>query len=76
MDRTVPIGAALLLDFIYRTEVGKGAPGCYNVIFGNRQSRLAKPLTSMTLAEVQARKRLGPRRHGPSGSGHHMDRAE
>ena len=48
MDKTVPPGAALLLDFIYRTEVGKGAPACYNVIFGNRQSRLAKQLTAMT----------------------------
>lgn len=53
MNKVIPPGAALLLDFIYRTEVGKGAPACYNVIFGNRQSRLAKPLTAMTLAEVQ-----------------------
>lgn len=53
MDKTVPAGAALLLDFIYRTETSKSAPGCYDVIYGNRQSALTKPVTQMTLAEVQ-----------------------
>jgi hypothetical protein len=54
MDKTVPVGAALLLAFIYRTETDREPPDCYEVIFGNRQSALAKPLTQMTLAEVQA----------------------
>lgn len=54
MDKTVPAGAAILLDFIYRTETDKGPPDCYNVIFANRQSALKKPVTQMTLAEVQA----------------------
>lgn len=54
MDKTVPAGAALLLDFIYRTETDKGPPDCYDVIFANRQSALKKPVTQMTLAEVQA----------------------
>jgi hypothetical protein len=54
MDKTVPTGAAILLDFIYRTETGKGPPDCYDVIFANRQSALTKPVTKMTLAEVQA----------------------
>lgn len=53
MDKTIPAGAALLLDFIYRTETDKGPPDCYNVIFANRQSALKKPVTQMTLAEVQ-----------------------
>lgn len=53
MDKTVPAGAAILLDFIYRTETDKGPPDCYNVIFANRQSALKKPVTQMTLAEVQ-----------------------
>lgn len=48
MDKTVPAGAALLLDFIGDIE----APGGYGVIFANRQDRLAKPLTSMTIDEV------------------------
>lgn len=50
MDKTVPAGAALLLDFIGNIE----APGGYGVIFANRQDRLDKPLTSMTLDEVLA----------------------
>lgn len=50
MDRTVPAGAALLLDFIYRTDAGKAPPLCYEIIFGNRQNRLSKPITKMTLA--------------------------
>lgn len=54
MDRTVPAGAALLLGFIYETETSAAPPACYRVIFGNRQSALAKPLTSMTIDEVLA----------------------
>lgn len=50
MDKTVPAGAALLLDFIGDIE----APGGYGVIFANRQDRLDKPLTSMTIDEVLA----------------------
>lgn len=51
MDASVPTGAALLLNFIYSTETTK-PPACYNVIFGNRQTGLSKPLTKMTLGEV------------------------
>jgi hypothetical protein len=50
MDKTVPPGAALLLDFIGSIE----APGGYGVIFANRQDRLEKPLTGMTVDEVLA----------------------
>lgn len=50
MDRTVPAGAALLLDFIGNTE----APNGYDTIFGNRQTKLYSPITAMTLAELQA----------------------
>lgn len=53
MDKSVPKGTALLLAFIYETETGKEAPECYEVIFGNRQSKLAKPITHMTLSDVQ-----------------------
>lgn len=51
MDASVPTGAALLLNFIYSTETTK-PPACYDVIFGNRQTGFAKPLTKMTLGEV------------------------
>lgn len=50
MDTTVPTGAATLLDFIYRTDAWQ-RPAC-ETIFGNRQSRLPKPITKMTLGEV------------------------
>lgn len=52
MDRTVPAGAALLLDFIYRTDAGKAPPEAYQVIFGNRQNRLKTPITKMTLGDL------------------------
>ncbi len=59
MDKTVPVGAAILLDFIYRTDAGKAPPEAYQVIFGNRQNSLAKPITYMTLGELVALKRTG-----------------
>jgi len=52
MDRSIPPAAAILLEFIYRTETSRRPPECYDVIFGNRQSALPKPLTSMTLGDV------------------------
>lgn len=52
MDRSVPTGAALLLDFVYRTDAGAPPPKCYDTIFDNRQNHLPKPLTSMTIGEV------------------------
>lgn len=39
MDTSVTAGAAILLDFIYRTETDKGPPACYDVIYGNRSSK-------------------------------------
>lgn len=52
MDRTIPKGAAILLDFVYRTDAGSPPPDCYETIFGNRQNRLSKPITKMTLGEL------------------------
>src|SRR6185312_12539623 len=52
MDKSIPVGATLLLDFIYRTDAGSPPPKCYETIFGNRQNHLPKPLTSMTVGEV------------------------
>lgn len=48
MDKNVPAGAAILLDFIGDIEAPKG----YGTIYGNNQGRLPKPLTSMTVDEV------------------------
>ena len=61
MDRTVPTGAALTLDFIAGFEAPKG----YDTVYGNRMDLMPKPLTSMTLAEVIAD---GPRRTKVLGS--------
>lgn len=46
----VPRSAAWLLDFIGLIEAPRG----YGTIFRNRQNRLDKPLTAMTLAEILA----------------------
>ncbi|WP_313665755.1 peptidoglycan-binding protein [Shinella sp.] len=69
MDRTVPKGAALLLVFIYETETKTEPPACYNVIYGHNQDKLPKPLTSMTLAEVQKAQSTWTRRFKSSAAG-------
>lgn len=68
MDRTVPAGAALLLDFIGDTE----APNGYGTIFGNNQDRLPKPITSMTLAEVQRSQGTWSKKFGSSATGRYQ----
>jgi hypothetical protein len=52
MDNTVPAGAAMLLDFIYRTDAGKAPPECYETIFGHRQKHLPTPITKMTIGDL------------------------
>ncbi|MBB4185813.1 muramidase (phage lysozyme) [Sinorhizobium terangae] len=52
MDRTVPPGAAILLDFIRETEVGQADRASYDVIYGHNQDKLPQPLTTMTYGEV------------------------
>ncbi|WP_427023056.1 hypothetical protein ACP4J4_10465 [Aureimonas ureilytica] len=69
MDRTVPSGAARLLDFIRDTEVGtEDRPG-YDVIFGNNQGKLPKPVTSMTVDEVLAAQPSWTKRFRSSATG-------
>lgn len=53
MDRTVPPGAAILLDFIRGLETGRSDSSAYNVIYANKQDKLPKPITTMTVAELQ-----------------------
>lgn len=69
MDKTVPVGAALLLDFIRQTEVGRKDRASYDVIYANKQGTLAKPLTSMTLDEVLAAQRGWSKNNGSSAAG-------
>lgn len=54
MNPSIPAPAAHILKFIYRTETGHDAPECYEVVFGHKQAKLPKPLTSMTFDEVVA----------------------
>lgn len=69
MDKTVPSGAAILLDFIRETEVGRGDRASYDVIYGNKQHKLPRPITSMTLDEVEAAQSGWSKRFGSSAAG-------
>jgi muramidase (phage lysozyme) len=68
MDRTVPAGAAILLDFIGDIE----APAGYDTLYGNAQKRYPWKLTSLTLGEVLKRGREWPRAHGSSACGRYQ----
>lgn len=59
MDRTVPAGAAILLDFIRKTEVGTEDRAGYDIIYSNKQGNLPKPITKMTVAELQGHQARG-----------------
>ncbi|WP_274426731.1 hypothetical protein [Chelativorans sp. YIM 93263] len=69
MDRTVPKGAAILLDFVRKTETGRSDRASYDVIYGHKQGKLAKPITSMTLDEVVAAQSTWSHHHGSSAAG-------
>lgn len=69
MDRTVPSGAARLLDFIRDTEVGTEAREGYDIIFGHNQSALPKRVTAMTVDEVLGSQRSWSQRFGSSATG-------
>ena len=59
MDKNVPASAALILDKIREVEVGTAARKGYDVIYANKQDKLPKPITSMTLAELQGHQSKG-----------------
>ena len=52
MDRTVPAGAALLLDFVRVIETGKTDRSSYDVIYGHREGMISKKITSMSIDEL------------------------
>lgn len=52
MDKTVPAGAAILLDFIRKIEVGRTDRASYDVIYGQNQHKLKKQITAMTIGEL------------------------
>ena len=68
MDKSIPAPAAYLLDFIASYEAPKG----YGTVYGNKQDRLPKPLTAMTLAEVIAAGPAWSRAFGSSACGRYQ----
>ncbi|MCF7645046.1 hypothetical protein KQ944_07805 [Bacillus subtilis] len=52
MDKTVPAGAAILLDFIRKIEAGRTDRASYDVIYGKNQHKLKKQITAMTIGEL------------------------
>ena len=68
MDKTVPPGAALLLDFI----AGPESHGSYTIIYGNHQGTLAKPITSMTIGELLTAQSDWGHRWGSSAAGRYQ----
>lgn len=69
MDRTVPLAAARMLDFVRATEVGTDGPSGYNVIYGFNQDKLPKPVTQMTVDEVLGAQASWTKRFGSSAAG-------
>lgn len=69
MDKTVPTGAAMLLDFIRKIEVGRTDRASYDVIYGHNQDKLPKPITSMTIGELVDAQAGFTRRFKSSASG-------
>lgn len=69
MDKTVPLAAARMLDFVRETEVGTDGPSGYNVIYGFNQDKLPKPVTQMTIDEVLGAQASWSKRFGSSATG-------
>lgn len=68
MDPTVPNSAALLLNFIGEVETGRKGREGYDVIYAHAQAKLPKPITRMTIAELQGHQASGwPARSTASG---------
>ncbi len=69
MDKTVPAGAAILLDFIRKTEVGRTDRASYDVIYGQNQHKLKKQITAMTIGELVDEQASFTKRFKSSASG-------
>ena len=69
MDKTVPAGAAILLDFVRLTEVGGTDRASYDVIYGHNENKLPKPIASMTIGDLVDVQASFTRRFGSSASG-------
>lgn len=67
--KAIPEAARLLLSFIRKTEVGRDDRASYDVIYANKQGKLAKPLTSMSYGEIIDAQRGWSKSHGSSAAG-------
>ncbi len=72
MDKTVPAGAALLLDFIAQTEVGSTGRASYDVIYGHNQGKIPKPITRMALGDLIDAQNSFTKRFKSSASGRYQ----
>lgn len=69
MQRPIPNGAAILLASIREIETGKADRSAYDVIYGHKQGKLAKPLTKMTYGEIIDTQKAWSKNHGSSAAG-------
>lgn len=69
MNRTIPNGAAILLAFVRKTEVSRDDRASYDVIYANKQGKLAIPLTSMTYGDIIDAQRKWSKNNGSSAAG-------
>lgn len=69
VNKSIPAGAAVLLQFIYRTEVSREAPECYDVIYGHNEKNLPTPITKMTIDQIQAAQSTWSKKYGSSATG-------
>jgi len=69
MHRSIPQAAQLILLSIYKVETGKSPPECYEVIYAHKQDELPKPITQMTLDEVEAAQAGWSKKNGSSAAG-------
>ena len=68
MDKSIPAGAALLLDFISQRE----SNGKYDTIYGNHQLSLATPVTELNLASLIAKQKMWGNMWGSSAAGRYQ----
>ena len=68
MDKSIPIAAASILDFIGSKEAPKG----YDTVYGNNQHKLTKPITQMTLDELILNQSGFTKNFGSSASGRYQ----
>ncbi|MGU3577109.1 hypothetical protein ACLBWZ_16460 [Brucellaceae bacterium C25G] len=69
MDKTVPAGAAILLDFVRLIEVGGNDRASYDVIYGHNENKLSKPITLMNIGDLVDAQPSFTKRFGSSASG-------